>query len=50
MNLFELLCDLKEKLHCRFEFQFNNKLEIMMVCILPAGHIFAMFIIRSDNP
>ena len=50
-NLFDLMCNLKEKLGCTFQFKFNSKsLEIMVVCIYPGGNILACFIIGySDN-
>ena len=46
LSLFDLMYDVKEKLNGTFSFQFNEKKEIMMACLLPSGKIFACFIIN----
>ena len=45
--MFDLLCTMKEKLKCSFEFEFNSKMEVMMICKLPSGYILSGFVIMQ---
>ena len=45
-SIFDMMYDYKQNLRCTFEFKFNrDRCDILMVCKLPSGQIFAAFLI-----
>ena len=49
-SLFDLMYDMKHKLDCSFEFKINSqKMEIIMVVVLPKGFIISAFVIRENE-
>ena len=47
-TLFNVMCDLKQGLNCRFEFSFNDEnMEIFLACFLPSRNLLACFVIEN---